>query len=207
MITYKQGFELVTQTHHFKTGKYNGQKVIRQCDELSLDWKCITVLYCSYSHFFISWSNSEMYSIINFSVYLFVPWFAIGERVTAETRQELLLLLSRMKLGQTGQVEICTQTEKKQWGGLEMYSTSGTRKISRKLRETSPRSSLLQSRSSSDTVVILWFGSGTSLCRQRGFPRSNLSESASSSSLSSSDSFTLQAVITFSTDSWCSSSS
>ena len=82
-----------------------------------------------------------------------------------------------------------------------------TQKTSRRLRETSPRSSLRSS--SSGTVVILlpllWFGSEISVCGQKGEPRF---DSASFSSSTSPSFFVfLPTVITFSTDSWCSSSS
>lgn len=50
--------------------------------------------------------------IDNSEMYLFVPWLPVGIRLTAETGQELLLHLSRVKLGQTAQVEICKQAGK-----------------------------------------------------------------------------------------------
>jgi len=45
-------------------------------------------------------------------VYLFVSIFSSGEAVVTKTREQLLLYLSRMRLGETTQEKICRERER-----------------------------------------------------------------------------------------------
>lgn len=223
----KQGFELAIQTHTSPATvlqpRYNlsilfsklvlelssrRMKLLTYGDDLSLNWKLRSMSACSHRPPTISsiplWSNLKM-------CYLLVPWFPAGVAVTAEARQELFLHLSRMQLGQTAQIEICTQTQR-QWGGI-VESFMWQKEMYRILKETSPRSSLR----SSDTVLLLpnlWFGSEMSVCGQVGEPvfdvlsgSASLSSTSSSSSPSSWSSLPFQGLISFTSNSWWSSSS
>jgi len=103
--------------------------------------------------------------------HLFVPRLPGGVRVAAEARQELLLHLHRVQLGQAAQVEICeTKNERNDERRRKSYEKKEKQSPEGRGRGEgrSPRSSLRSS--SSGTVAIslplLQLGSETSVCGQ-----------------------------------------